>query len=180
MSVAWQTGGDKDGLFQSRAVRAPVAAGQQGRLAATVIRHLRSVSSVQSVLRAVAFMVAVPDSQCCDIFRWVAKWLFYTYIYKYFHILFFYRDIILYLLQILLNTEYSFCFYTIGPWWLSILYVVSVNSNPSFIFRLLPLGNHKFVLKICESIAFVNKFIRISSLDSTHKWNRVILLSYFT
>ena len=59
----------------------------------------------------------IVDLQCCIGFRCTAQWFSYTYIYIYFfQILFPYR-----LLQ---NIEYSSLCYTVGPCWLSILYIV--------------------------------------------------------
>ena len=54
------------------------------------------------------------DLQCCVSFKCTAKWFSYTYIL--FQIIFHYR-----LLQ---DTEYSSLYYTVGPCYLSILYII--------------------------------------------------------
>ena len=51
---------------------------------------------------------------------------------------------------------------------------------PSSLFIPLPLGNHKFVLQVCESsFYFVVRFICAQVLDSTYKWYHVILVFLF-
>ena len=68
----------------------------------------------------------------------------YLHIYILFHILFHYG-----LLQ---DIEYSSLCYTVGPCCLSILYILSLTTTlpPP---PLLPLGNHKSVLYVCESFS---------------------------
>ena len=68
------------------------------------------------LLKLIYFYRSIINLQCCVNFRCTAKWFSYTYIYIYFfQILFPYR-----LLQ---NIEYSSVCYTIGPCWLSILFI---------------------------------------------------------
>ena len=63
------------------------------------------------------FNWSIVDLQCCVSFRCSAKWFSYTtYISFFFQILFPYR-----LLQ---NADSRSLCYTVGPWWLSILYIV--------------------------------------------------------
>ena len=60
------------------------------------------------------FFWSIVDLSCCISFRYTAQWLNYIH---FFQILFPYR-----LLQ---NVEYSSLFYTVGPCWLSVLYIVT-------------------------------------------------------
>ena len=95
----------------------------------------------------------------------------HTYIYIILQILFFYR-----LLQ---DTEYSSLCYTVGPCYLSILYIV-VSINPKFLIytsRRFPFGNHKFVSYVCESISVlqISSFVSFF-LDSTYKWYHMIFV----
>ena len=61
------------------------------------------------------------------------------------------------------SIEQSFLCYRVGPYQLSILYIVVCicqSQSPNLSPLLSPLGNHKFVFYICDSISvFVNKFI---------------------
>ena len=63
-------------------------------------------------------------------FRYIAKWFSYTYIYIYIYIIF----QILFHYRLLQDTEYSCLCYTVGPCWLSILYiVVCISVNPKLL-----------------------------------------------
>ena len=62
----------------------------------------------------VCFYCSIADLQCCVSFWCRAKW--FSYIYILFQILFHY--------SLLQDIEYSSLYYTVGPCWLSILYVI--------------------------------------------------------
>ena len=82
----------------------------------------------------------------CVIFRCTAKWLHCTYISIYFQIFFPYR--------LLKNIEYSSLCYTVGPHWLSILYIVVsrlIPKSPNLPHPTFPFDNHKF--SVCGSIS---------------------------
>ena len=79
----------------------------------------------------------------------------YIYLYPYLY---------LYLYRLLQNIEYSSLCYTVGPCWLSILYIVMyvnhqilIYPSPSF-----HLGNHKFVFYIWVYFCFTYKFMCIN------------------
>ena len=76
----------------------------------------------------------------------------YIYIYIFFQILFHYR--------FLQDTEYSSLCYTVGPCCLSILWIVvcvcesqAPSLSPTTHTSTIPVGNHKFVFYVCESIS---------------------------
>ena len=59
-----------------------------------------------------------------------------------------------------------------GSPWLSILYTVVYmcqSQSPNSSHPPSPLGNHKFVLYICDCFCFANKLVSIIFLDSTYK-----------
>ena len=89
----------------------------------------------------------------------------YLYIF-FFYIFFHYR--------LLKDKEYSFLCYTVGPCWLSILYIVNVNILIKLLIHppTLPFGKHKFVFCICESI-----YILLSSFVSSFRFH-IQALSY--
>ena len=67
---------------------------------------------------------------------------FYIYIYIY-----------IYIYQ---NNEQSFLCYTVGPWWLTILYLQHVYVNPKLLIyppSPFPFDNHKFVFYVCGSVS---------------------------
>ena len=64
---------------------------------------------------------------------------------------------ILFRLRLLQNIEQSSLCYTVGPYYLSILYIAvciclsqppNLSLPPPF-----PFGNHKFVFEVCESVS---------------------------
>ena len=81
----------------------------------------------------------------------------------------------------------SYLWYTVGPCCLSILNVIVCiyqPQTPTPSLSPLPLGDHKSVLYVCESICFVYKFICVIFLDSKYKWYHMVFvflcLAYFT
>ena len=54
--------------------------------------------------------------------------------------------------SLLQDIEYNSLCYTVGPCWLSILYILNLNLPTITPF---PLCNHKFVFYVCESIDFL-------------------------
>ena len=94
------------------------------------------------------FYWSIVDLQCCVNLYCTTQWFSYTYIYILFHIP-------LWLSQAIL---YSSMCSTVGPRCLSILCIMVYIANPKPPIHPsptpVPLGNHKSVLYVCESVYF--------------------------
>ena len=96
------------------------------------------------------FKWSLVNLPCCVSFKYTGKWFSYTHIHSYPYMLF--QIIFHYIL--LQAIKYSFLCYTVGPCYLSVLYIVvcicssqtpnlSLPSMPT-----IPFGNHKFVFGV--------------------------------
>ena len=101
------------------------------------------------------FYWSIVNWQGCVSFRYPAKWFSYLQIYVYsFSDSFPFR--------LLKDVEYSFLWYTVGPYCLSILYII-VCVNPYSPHRSFTFNNHQFVFYIWIYFCFVNTFTCIIS-----------------
>ena len=104
------------------------------------------------------------------MFQVYPKWL--SYIYK----------IFIFLYRLLQNVEYSSQNHTVGPYWLSLLYIViyiyqhvnlklQIYPCPHFSF-----GNQKFIFDICGPISILYKSSFYYVFDFMYKWWQVIFV----
>ena len=84
----------------------------------------------------------------------------YTYICIYMKSIYMYTYILFQILfpcSLLQNTEQSSLSYTVGPYWLSALYIVVYTHNPNLLIYSPPFSfsNHRFVFEVYKSVSML-------------------------